>query len=59
MYSLVIKIAILVIKTVLLGITKPAPGLFKPRVEVPTAEALRTRMISVITDNTFFLFKFL
>ena len=55
-YSLVIKIAILVNKAVLLDILLPAPGLIKPIVEVPTAEALPTRM-SMIIKNTFFLFK--
>ena len=53
-YSLVINIAILVSKAVLLEIIIPAPGLIKPIVELPTADALPTR-ISVIINNTFFL----
>ena len=55
-FSLVIKIAILVNKAVLDEIIIPAPGLINPIVEVPIA--LPTS-ISVIINNTFFLFNFL
>ena len=58
MYSLVIKIAILVNKAVLDEIIIPAPGLTNPIVEEPTAIPVPTS-ISVIINNTFFLFKFL
>ena len=58
MYSLVIKIAILVNKAVLDEITIPAPGLIRAIDELPTADPAPTR-ISVIINNTFFLFKFL
>ena len=58
MYSLVIKIAILVTKVLLLVIFIPAPRLIKPIVEVPTPEALPTR-ISVMINKIFFLFKLL
>ena len=54
MGSLVINIAILVIKAVLLEIIMPAPGLINPIVEVLIVEALPTS-ISVIIDNTFFI----
>ena len=56
-YSLVIKIAILVSKAVLEDIIIPAPGSIKLIAELPIAEPLSTR-ISVIINNTFFLFKF-
>ena len=57
MYSLVIKIAILVNRAVLLEIIIPAPGLIKPIVDEPTAAADPTS-ISVIINNSFFLCKF-
>ena len=57
-YSLVINIAILISKAVLPDIIIPAPGLIEPKVELPTAEALPTR-ISVIVNRIFFLFNFL
>ena len=56
MYSLVIKIAILVNKAVLLEIILPAPGLIRPIVEELTVEADPIK-ISVIISNTFFLYK--
>ena len=55
-YSIVIKIAILVNKAVLLDIIIPASGLMKPIVGEPTAKSDPTK-ISVITSNIFFLFK--
>ena len=55
-YSLVIKIAILVKRVVLDEIILPAPGLIKAIVDEPTAEADPT-CFSVIFNNTFFLFK--
>ena len=58
LYSLVIKIALLVKRAVLDEIIIPAPGLIKPIVDEPTAEADPTS-ISVIINNTFFLFKLL
>ena len=57
-YSLVINIAILVNRAVLLEIIIPAPGLIKPIVEELIIEAEPFK-ISVIINNTFFLFKFL
>ena len=53
-YSLVIKIAILVNKSVLLEIIKPAPGLIKLIVNEPTAAA-EPNNISVIINNIYFL----
>ena len=58
MDSLVIELAILVNRAVLGEKIIPAPGLVNPIVEAPTAEALPTS-ISVIINNTFFLFTFL
>ena len=58
MYSLVIKIAILVITAVLLEIIIPAPGLIKPIVEELIAE-VELIIISVIIIKIFFLFKLL
>ena len=58
MYSFVIKIAIDVNKAVLDEIILPAPGLIKPIADELTVEAPPTR-ISVIINNTFFLFKLL
>ena len=58
MYSFVIKIAKLNSKAVLLEIIIPAPGLIKPIVELPTAEA-DTTSISTITKSVFFLIKLL
>ena len=55
MYSLVIKIAILVNKAVLDEITIRAPGLIKAIAELPAADLAPTN-ISVIINNTFFLF---
>ena len=54
--SLVIKIAIIVNKAVLLEIIIPAPGLIQPIVELPIADPDPIK-ISVIFNNTFFLFK--
>ena len=56
-YSFVIKIAILVNRAVLDEIILPAPGLLKPNVDEPTAEALPS-INSVIINKNFFLFKF-
>ena len=56
MYSFVIKIAIPVNKAVLDELIMPAPGLIKPIVEEPIAEADLTS-IPVIIKKTFFLFK--
>ena len=56
MYSSVIKIAILFIEAVLLDIIVPAPGLIKPVVDEPIAEADPTSF-SVITNSIFFLVK--
>ena len=56
MYSLVIKIATLVNEAVLLELVIPAPGLFKPFVELPIALPVPTS-ISVIINNAFLLFK--
>ena len=58
MYSLVIKIAILVNRAVLDEITIPAPVLIKPNVELPIADPGPIK-ISVIINKTFFLFKLL
>ena len=49
-------IAILVKRAVLDEIIIPAPGLIKPIVDEPTAEAHPTS-ISLIINNTFFFFK--
>ena len=57
-YSLVIKIAILVNKAVLDNIIIPAPGLINPIVEKLTVEADPTS-VSVIINITFFFFKLL
>ena len=46
MYSLVIKIAILVNRVVLLEIIRPAPGLIKPSVELPIADPDPTKFLS-------------
>ena len=53
MYSLVIKIAILVNRGVLDEITIPAPGLIKAIDELPTADPAPTS-ISVIININFF-----
>ena len=58
MYSFIINIAIDVNKAAVPDTIIPAPGLIKPIVQVLTAEALATS-ISVVIDNTFFLFKLL
>ena len=58
MYSLVIKIAILVNRAVLDEITIPAPGLISPIVELLIALPPPTS-ISDIINITFFLFKLL
>ena len=57
-YSLVIKIAILVNRAVLDETIVPAPGLMRPIVELPTAYPAPTS-ISVMINNIFFLFKLL
>ena len=51
--SFVIKLAILVSKAILLDIIIPAPGLIKLIVELPTVEALPTRIL-VIINKIFF-----
>ena len=48
-----IKIAILVIKAVLLEVIIPAPGLISPTVDEPTVEPV-LMSISVIINNFFF-----
>ena len=53
MYSLVIKRAILIDRALLLEIIIPAPGLIKPNVDEPTAEADPTS-ISAIKNSIFF-----
>ena len=53
MYSLVIKIAKLVNKTVLLETMIPAPGLIKPIVELLIVEADPINIPGII-NNTFF-----
>ena len=55
MYSLVIKIAILVNRAVLLETIIPTPRLIKLIVDEPTAEAEPIK-ISVINNNSYFLF---
>ena len=57
MYSLVIKIAILVNKAVLDEIIMPAPGLIRPNVELLISDPDPIK-ISVIINITFFLFNF-
>ena len=57
MYSLVFIIAILVNRAVLLEIFIPAPGLIKPIVVEPTAQANPTSN-SVIINKTFFFSNF-
>ena len=47
-YSLVIKIAILVNRAVPVQILIPAPGLIKPVVELPTAEVVPTSISVMI-----------
>ena len=54
MYSLVIKIAILVNKAVLLEIIIPAPGIINPIVKVLFADPDPIKL-SVIINNTFFV----
>ena len=58
MYSFVIKIAILVNSFVVLEKILPAPGLIKPIVDEPTAEADPTS-ISVIINSIFFIQTFI
>ena len=57
-YSFVIKTAMLVNRAVLDEMIIPTPGFIKAIVELPIADPEPIK-ISVIIDNTFFLFKFL
>ena len=54
-YSLVIRIAIPVNRAVLDEITVPAPGLSKPIVDEPTAEADPTSISVKINNTSFYL----
>ena len=55
LYSLVIRLAILVIKVVLDETKIPALGLINPIVEVPTVDALPARILMLIIRIFFYL----